>query len=150
MMLSRGASTILAYDVLLNQPAVVNLADVLHEDRGTVDDLDRDIVEIVDGRRRRIGANGVLLVAHLCRARWQRQILRIHRVRDVERGQAFGHKLRRIDIDHDLAVFASGRGRQRDARNRRQLLAHPIDAVVVELLLVESVGAQADLQDRHA
>ena len=69
---------------------------------------------------------------------------------DVERGQALGHKFRRIDIDHDLAVFASGRGRQRDAGDRRQLLAHPVDAVVVELLLVEGIGAQADLQDRHA
>ena len=33
--------------------------------------------------------------------------------------------------------------------NRRELLAHAVDAVVVELLLVEGVGAQADLKNRH-
>ena len=34
--------------------------------------------------------------------------------------------------------------------DRRQALAQPVDAVVVELLLVEFVRAQADLQHRHA
>ena len=58
--------------------------------------------------------------------------------------------LTRVDIDHDLAVLAAGRRRQRDAVDRRELLAQPVDAVVVELLLVERVGAQADLQHRHA
>ena len=83
-------------------------------------------------------------------ARRQRQVLRIDRVDDVERRQALGQQLRRVDIDHDLPVFAAGGRRQRDAGDRRQLLAHAIDAVVVELLLVEIVGAQADLQDRNA
>ena len=40
-------------------------------------------------------------------------------------------------IDHDLPVLAAGRRRQGDAVNRRQLLAQLVDAVIVELLLVE-------------
>ena len=101
-------------------------------------------------RRRRVGAHRVLGVADLRRARRQRQVLRIDRIDDVERRQAPRQQLGRIDIDHDLAVLAAGRRRQGDAGNRRQLLAHAVDAVVVELLLVEPVGAEADLQHRHA
>ena len=61
-----------------------------------------------------------------------------------------GQQLVRIDIDHDLPVFAAGRGRQRHAGDRRQLLAHAVDAVIVELLLVQAVGAEAELKHRHA
>ena len=34
--------------------------------------------------------------------------------------------------------------------NRRELLAQPVDAIVVELLLVERVGGKPDLQHRNA
>ncbi len=59
-------------------------------------------------------------------------------------------QLGRIDVDHDLAIFAARRRRQRDARDRRQLLADAVDAVIVELLLAQRVRAQADLQHGHA
>ena len=68
----------------------------------------------------------------------------------IERGQALGQQLGRVEIDHDLAILAASRRRQGDAVDRRQLLAETVDAVIVELLLVERVGAQADLQHRHA
>ena len=80
----------------------------------------------------------------------QRQVLGVDRVDDVERRQPLGLQLQRIDIDHDLAVFAAGRGRQRDAVDRRELLPQAVDAVVVELLLVERVGGQPDLQHGNA
>ena len=92
----------------------------------------------------------ILRVADLGRARRQRQVLRIDGIDDIERRQALGQQFRGIDIDHDLAIFAAGRGRQGDAGYRRELLADAVDAVIVELLLVERVGAQADLQHRHA
>ena len=132
------APAVLAHDVLLHRRAVVNLADVLHEHRGAVDDLDRDVVEIVDARGRRVGAHGVLRVADLRRAGRQRQVLRVDGVDDVDRRETLGQQLVGVDIDHDLPVLAAGGRRQRDAVDRRQLLAQIVDAVVVELLLVET------------
>ena len=87
------APAVLPHHVLLHQPAIVNLADVLHEDRRAIDDLDRDVVEVVDGRRRRVGADGILRVADLGRAGRQRQVLRIDGIHDVERRKSLGEQL---------------------------------------------------------
>src|SRR6202022_2420746 len=59
-------------------------------------------------------------------------------------------QLVRVDVHHDLTIFAARRGRQGDAVNRRQLLANAIDAEVVELLLVQAVRIETELQDRNA
>ncbi len=139
-----------ANDVLLDQPAVVNLPDVLDEHRRAVDEFDGDVVEVVDRRRQRVGPHRVLEVSYLRRSGRDGEVLRIDGVDDVERGQAFGLQFQRVDIDHDLPIFPARRRRQRDAVNRRELLAHPIEAVVVELGPVERVGAQGDLKNRHA
>ena len=128
-----------ANDVLLDQPAVVNLAHILDEHRRVVDELDRDVVEIVDRRRKRVGPHRVLLVSQLRGPRRDGEGLCVHGVDDIVRGQAFGLQFQRVDIHHDLAILSPGRGRQRYAVNRRKLLAHPIDAVVVELGAVERV-----------
>ena len=68
----------------------MNLADVLYEDRGPVNDLDWNIVEIIDGRGRSVGADGILRVAEFCRARRQRQVLRVHRIDDIKRRKPLG------------------------------------------------------------
>src|ERR1700722_3128288 len=81
---------VLPHDVLLHQPAVVNLADVLHEYGGPVHDLDWNIVEIVNGRGHRVGLNRILLVSDLCGAGGKRQILSIDGIHYVERGQPLG------------------------------------------------------------
>src|SRR5262249_5583206 len=108
------------------------------------------VVGGVGGRGHRIGKNGVLLVADLGQARRQCQVLGVDRVDDVRRRQALGLKLGRVDIDHDLPIFSSVRGGERDARDRGQLLAQVVVAVIVKLLLIETVGSQAELQDRNA
>jgi hypothetical protein len=59
-------------------------------------------------------------------------------------------KFGRIDIDHDLPVFSSIRGREGHARHGGELLAQVVVAVIVELLLVEAVGCEAQLQHRNA
>ena len=92
-------------------------------------------------RRHRVGAHGELRIADLGETRRQRQVLGVDRVDHIQRRQPLGLELERIDVDHDLAVLAAGRRRQRDAVDRRELLAQPVDAVIVELLLVERVGA---------
>src|SRR5271156_5500430 len=85
--------TVLPHDVLLHQPAVVNLADVLYEYGCPVHDLDRNIVEIVDGRGRRVGLNRILLVTNFCGAGGKRQILSIDRIHYVKRSQSLGKQL---------------------------------------------------------
>src|SRR5262249_40134876 len=117
---------------------------------GAVRVRERKVVGRLDGCGDRIGENGVLLVADLGQARWQREVLGIDRVDDVRRRQAPGLKLCWIDIDHDLPVLSSVRGRERDAWNRGQLLTQVVVAVIVKLLLIESIGSQAKLQDRNA
>ncbi len=145
-----GAPAVVADDVLLHRPAVVHLADVLQEYRLPVDVFDRNVVEVGDGRRHRIGAHRVLRIADLGETRRQGQVLRIDRVHHVRRGQASGLKLERIDIDHDLSVLAAVRGRKGHARHRGKLLAQVVEPVVIELLLTETVGAEAELQHRNA
>ena len=128
----------------------MHLPHVLDENRGAVDEFDRDVVEVLDGGRHRVGADGELGVADLGRAGRQRQVLGIDRIDNVDRREPLGLKLQRIDIDHDLAVLAAGRGRKRDAVDGRELLPQAVDAVVVELLLIERVRGQPDLQHRNA
>src|SRR5205807_10159199 len=57
---------------------------------------------------------------------------------------------RRVEVDHDLAVFAAGRCRKGDAVDRRQPLPQIVQPVIIELLLVEGVRTQADLQHWNA
>ena len=60
-----GAPAVFPDDVLLHCRAIVHLSDVLQEDRCTIRKLDRNVVQVIDGRGHRIGANGVLSVADL-------------------------------------------------------------------------------------
>src|SRR3989442_9071930 len=55
-----------------------------------------------------------------------------------------------VEIDHDLPRLAAVRQGQRDALNRRDLLADAIDPVVVELSLRERLAAEGELDDRYA
>ena len=71
----------------------MHLTDVLHEHGCAVDDLHRDIVEVLDARGCRIGADGILRGAELCGAGRKRQVLRVDRVDDVQRGQPLGKQL---------------------------------------------------------
>ena len=122
-----GAPAIFAHDVLLHQPAVVHLADVLHIHSLPVDILDRNIVEVGDGRRHRIGAHRVLRVADLGEARRQSQVLRVDRVHDIRRREPSSLELDRVDVDHDLPVLAAVGSRERHAVNRGELPAQVVE-----------------------
>ena len=144
------AATVVADDVLLHCPAVVHLANILDEDRLPVDVFDWNVIEVLDGPGHRIGAHRILGVADLREAGRQGQVLGIDRVHDVRRGQAPRLKLDRVDIDHDLPVFSPIWRRERDARDRGELLTEVIITVVVKPLLIKIVRGQAELQDRNA
>jgi hypothetical protein len=118
----------------------VHLTDILHKDGGAVGELDRNVVEIVDRGGHRIGADGKLGIADLGRARRQGQVLGVDGIDHVERREPLGLQLQRIEIDHDLAVLAAGRGGQGDDVDGRELLPQAIYSVVVKLLLVQRIG----------
>jgi hypothetical protein len=121
------------------------MTDVPEEDGGAVRIADRNVVERLDCRRHRIGADGVIDLADLLIAAGQGQVLRVDCIDDLQRRQAFGEQLYRVYIDHDLPIFAAGGRRQCDTVDRREDLPQPIDTVIIELRFVEPVGAEADL-----
>ncbi len=137
-------------DVLLHRPAVMHLADILQEYSRSVGVSDRNIVEVVDGGGHRIGAHRVLSVPDLGETRRQGQVLGIDRVHHVCRRQTSGLELDRVDVDHDLPVLAPVRSRKCHTGHRGKLLAQIVQPVIVQLLLVEAVGAKAELQHRDA
>jgi hypothetical protein len=118
-------------------------------DGGGADLLDRQPVEGSDRSGGRVHAHDELLVAHLGVAGRQGQALGIDRIDDIVRRDAVRAHGVGVDVDHDLAIFAAIGGQQGDPGDRRQRLADLIVAVVIELLLVQPVRAQAELQDRH-
>ena len=71
----------------------------------------------------------------------QGQVLGIDGIRHIQRGETLGQQLCRVEIDHDLAIFAAGRGRKGDAVDRRQSLPQIVETVIVELLLAEGIRA---------
>src|SRR5271165_367884 len=127
-----------------------DMAEIPDENRGAVGVFDWNVVQVVDGRRYCIGAHGVLGVADFRGAGGQGQVLGVDGVRHIERGQPLGQQLCRVEIDHDLAIFAAGRRRKGDAVDRRQPLPQIVEAVIIELLFVEGIGTKTDLQHRDA
>ncbi len=144
------APAVLADDVRLHREAIAHVAHVAHVDDGAVDVLHGQVVE----RCHRVGAavetHAVFLRPELHGAGGQRQVLEVDGGADVGRGDALRQQRLRIEIHHDLARLAAVGQGQRDARDRRDLLADSIDAVVVELRLRKRPGAQRELDDRHA
>jgi hypothetical protein len=70
---------------------------------------------------------------------------RVRRLKPIalNRGETFGQQLRRIQIDHDLAVFTASRRRESDAVDGRQPLPQIVQPVIIKLLFVEGVRARA-------
>ncbi len=126
------------------------MGDVMQEHRRRAALADRHVLQRVERRRHAVQMDDELLRAQLGVAGGQRQRLGVDRVDHIGGGEAVGAQLVGVEIDHDLAVAAAGGRRQGDAGNRRQGLAHLVQAVIVELLLVQRVRGQAELQHRHA
>jgi hypothetical protein len=60
---------------------------------------------------------------------------------------AVGEQLLGVEVDADLAAGAAVGQREGSALHHGQLLAHPVDAVVVQLGLAVAVAAEGHLQD---
>ena len=81
------------HDILLHGAAVMDLSHVLDENSGAIDEFHRDVVEFLDAGGYRVGADGELGVADLCRTGRQRQIFSVDCVDDVNGRQALGLEL---------------------------------------------------------
>ena len=108
----------------------------------------RDVVERLEDVGRRVGADDVLGRPHLRRAGRQDDVLRVERVRDVDRRQTLGVERVRVEVDHDLPRLAAAGQRHLRALHGGELRADEVQAVVVELLLAERRRLERQLQDR--
>ncbi len=84
------APAVFANDVLLHVPAIADVSDILEEDgrpaacgRGWFREFDRNVVEIINRHRQRIGPDIVHFVANLRRAGRQSQGLSVDRIHDI-------------------------------------------------------------------
>ena len=139
--------TILIHDVGLDSESVVHVSHVAQMKGRAADRLHRNIVELRNRPRRAVHADVVFPYANLCRAAWQRDVLRVDDIHDVLRRESVRQQFLRIDIDHDLPHFAAVGQRQSSALNCRQLRTNEVRRVVVQLLLAEILSTQADLED---
>ncbi len=141
---------VLTDHVGLHREAVAHVRHVAQVDRGAVDDLDGQLVELGQGVGAAVEGDPVLARAELHAAGRQRQVLEIHGGVDVRGRDRLRQECLGIEIDHDLPRLAAVRQGERDALDRRDLLTDAVDAVVVELGLRERLAAEGELDDRHA
>ncbi len=145
----RGANPILRDDVGLDCESVAHLCHIADVNHRAVHLLDRQIIQHLQDLRAGVEPHVVFAVANFLRAGWQDHILYVDRVAYVDGRQTFAVKFRRIDIDHDLARFASVRQRHLRALHRRKLGADEIQSEIVKLLFGKRLAAQANLQNRN-
>ena len=110
--------------------------------------LDRQVRDLIDRARRAVGADVVLALPDLDRARRRHDILQGDRVQNIARRDALRLHRVLIHVDGDLPLFAAVWRRHHRSRNRDQLRAHRVGGDVVQLLLREVFSRQTDLQNR--
>ena len=145
----RGAPTILSDHIGLHRKAIAHLRDVTDIDHGAVHLPDRKVVEGCHNLGTAVQSHAVFPRADLRAAGRQDQVLRIHGVRHIGRGQAFGEQRLLVEIHHDLPGLAAVGQRHLSALDGGQLRADKIEAVIVELRFGERRAAGGDLNDRH-
>ena len=138
------------HDVGLRRVAVAHVGDVADVDRRAVDDLDRQVAEVVDRRRRVVELDACIRTAPIFCV--PTGVIRFCAASALatscpERPRACERT--RIEVDLHLARLAAERIRNRRARHGDQARADHVEAEVGELLLGQSLARQRELQDRH-
>ncbi len=109
--------------------------------------FDRHIVNLADSCGAAVDIDVVFELADLRGAGRQNQILRIHGVDDIERGQAFRLERGRLDIDHHLALLAAVGPRHGRPGHGRELRADKIRAEIVQLLFGQALTGERQLEN---
>ena len=98
----RAPVAILAHDVGLRRKAVADMRNIAHVKRGTVDGLNRQVIQLRDGLRRSVHLDVVFQRADFYGAAGQDQVLRVNGIDNVIGREPIGLELRQIQIDLDL------------------------------------------------
>ena len=138
------------HDVVLDLVAVLGAADVAHRDRRSADGLQRDAVDVGNGAELAVGEDGVVERPDLHVARRQNQVRVVDRADHVHRAHLVRLQLRRIDVDHDLAVLAAEGRRHRRAVDAGQLVPDGELPEVAQLRFVQPFALQRDQTHRQA
>src|SRR5262249_14982546 len=122
-------------DVLLRRKSVMDSRHILDVNRGSIDGLDRQFVELVDDERAAVQFDGILGSREFGCPRRQNQILQAQRIRYVNWRKLFRVQLVEIQIHNDLAVLSPERIGNVRALNRREGRADEVIPEVENLLL---------------
>jgi len=134
-------------DVRLGREPIAHLGDVPEVDRRISDHLDRQVVQLGDGPGAAVHGDVVFELADLRCAGRQHDVLLAEGRHDVGGGEPFRLEQALIQVDHDLALLAAVRVRDRGARDGHELGPQEVEADVVELRLGES--RQGELENGH-
>ena len=131
------------HDVVLDLMGVLGAADVAHGHRRAADGLQRNAVDVGNRAELAVGEDGVVERPDLHVARRQNQVGVVDGAHHVHRAHLVRLQLRRIDVDHDLAVLAAERRRHRRAVHAGQLVADGELAEVAQLRFVQPLALAA-------
>src|SRR5213596_1580265 len=143
----RAAAAIPADHVRLRREAVAHVGDVPEVDRRIADHLDRQVVQLGHGPGAGVHGDVVFELADLRGAGRQDDVLLAEGGDDVGRGQPLRLEQALVQVDHDLALLAAVRIRDRGAGDGHELGPEEVEARVVELRLGQS--RQGELQNGH-
>src|SRR5207237_8532659 len=132
--------------VLLRVVAVTHLGNVADSNLGAIHYFDRQIIQVVDPRRKSIDVDGKLGRAKFSCATGENQRLIIDRGRYVGLRQVFFLKFSQIEIHRDKPLLAADRKRNRDAWNADQADANLIERNVEGRLFGKRVAAGGRFQ----
>ena len=142
--------SILPDDVGLGCKPVSNIGHVAHIDCGAAHHFHRKIVDLGNALRTGIHIDVIFELPYFERARRQNQVLGSNGADHVGGRQALRLQLRKVEIDHDLALFAAVGIRDRRARNGHQLGSQKVQANVIQFLFLHILAGERELENGHA
>ena len=117
-------------DVVLHGIAVRDFRHVAQQDRHSIRDAQRHLVELVHRRRARVHGYVVFRRTDTRRTGWNQNVRTLQSTDDVVRRNALRCHQLRIQVHHDLAQAAAERRRHGQPGDGEQLYAHEVERVV--------------------
>ena len=118
------ALAIHAHHVGLNRRRILRLTHIRHSHAGLAHGLDRQCIDGLQIGKLAVGVDVVVVRPNAHIAGRQNQVGIVDRAHHVHEAKLVRFQFVRIDVDHDLPVFAAERLRHRRARHARNLIAH--------------------------